>query len=305
MSHSGAVSRVVFLFLDGVGIGTADPARNPFLIAPLARLRALLGGAVPTLDEPVVEGLNAVAFPLDATLGVPGTPQSGTGQTTLLTGENAAAAFGRHFGPWTPVRLRPLLEARSLFRRSIDAGHATVFANAYPRTWPGARAHRRVAAPPLAARAAGLLTRHEEALEAGDAVASEFDNEAWRTHLGHAGLPVVTPAIAGRNLAQLAGHARLTFFAHYATDHAGHREGLAGGAAALERVDAFLGGLIDALPPDTVLLLTSDHGNLEDATGGHTMNPSLAVLVGPGARDRREEMSSLLDVTPAVLRWLA
>jgi len=301
---SPALAGVLFVFLDGVGIGPADPLRNPFLSARLPRLRGMLGGALPTLDAPEVAAEGAVAFPLDASLGVPGTPQSGTGQASLLTGENAARAFGRHFGPWTPVSLRPLVETRSVLRRALEGGHSALFANAYPDFWPGPRGDRRVAAPPLAARAAGLLTRHEGALGRGEAVASEITNEGWITHLGHTGLPAVTPAEAGRNLAHLAGTARLTVFAHYATDHAGHRGGPEGAVAALERVDAFLGGVLDALPADVLLLITSDHGNIEDLTGGHTLNPALCVLAGAGAASRRLGLRSLLDVTPAVLRWL-
>ena len=132
------MKRVLFLFLDGVGIGPADPARNPFLVAQLPELERLLGG-VPTLDRPALGSRDARAFPLDATLGVPGNPQSGTGQTMLLTGVNAAERFGSHFGPWTPVVLRPLLEERSVLRRAVEAGHPTAFANAYPRAWPAER----------------------------------------------------------------------------------------------------------------------------------------------------------------------
>ena len=31
-------------------------------------------------------------------------------------------SYGRHFGPWTPVALRPLVEERSLLRRAVDRG---------------------------------------------------------------------------------------------------------------------------------------------------------------------------------------
>jgi 2,3-bisphosphoglycerate-independent phosphoglycerate mutase len=235
---------------------------------------------------------------------VEGTPQSGTGQTTLLTGENAALAFGRHFGPWTPVSLRPMLEAQSVLRVAVSAGLETVFANAYPRGWPGERSARRAAAPPLAARAAGLLDRHEEALRKGEAVASEILNDGWRTHLGHTDLPVIGPAEAGRNLARIASRARLTLFAHYSTDTAGHRGGMDGAVAALENVDAFLGGVVDALADDVLLVIGSDHGNIEDVTVGHTHNPAFALLHGPGALERHAELGSLLDFTPALLRWL-
>ena len=273
-------------------------------MARLPVLRELLAGALPTLAAPEVTGSTAVAFPVDASLDTPGIPQSGTGQTSLLTGENAAQAFGRHFGPWTPVALRPMLEERSLFRRALGAGHAAVFANAYPRSWPGERSARRVAAPPLAARAAGLLTRHQEALAEGSAIASEIVNDGWRAHLGFTDLPVITPRAAGRNLGRVASTARLTFFAHYTTDTAGHRGGMEGAVAALERVDEFLGGLLEALPGDALLVIASDHGNVEDVSMGHTTNPSLGLLAGPEAVERRAEIRSLLDVTPAVLRWL-
>lgn len=294
--------RVILLFLDGVGIGPADPAVNPFLAARLPTLGRLLGGAFPTLDEPTVAGPHGCAFPLDATLGVGGTPQSGTGQAALLTGESTAELYGRHFGPWTPVRLRPLVEERSVLRRLADAGRSVAFANAYPRGWPGERGERHLAGPPLAARGAGVLVRHAEALARGEAVSSEIVNDGWRRHLGHDSLPDPTPEQAGANLARIAAGHELTLYAHYATDTAGHRGRMPGAVAALERVDAFLGGLLGHLSPDVTLLVASDHGNIEDARGGHTRNPALGLATGPEAvaagllRDIREVTPFLLGL---------
>ena len=295
---------VLFVFLDGVGIGSDDPSLNPFLCARLPTLQALLDGAIPTHRLLRVDGPTAVAFPLDATLQMPGRPQSGTGQTALLSGHNAARIFGRHFGPWVPVALRPLLERENLLVRASERGIPAAFANAYPKNW-SQRGGRRPAAPPLAARSAGLLTRHEDALASGQAVSSEIVNDGWRAHLGPADLPVVTPGEAGRNLARVAASVRLTFYAHYGTDHAGHRGGRDGAVAALEQVDAFLGGVLAELPDDTLLLVTSDHGNIEELGGAHTRNPALAILSGSGARERSQELHSLTDVAPAVLRWLS
>lgn len=296
--------QLLMVFLDGVGIGEEDADVNPFARAVLPTLQQLLGGRLPWLRRPVLRASDAVAVPLDATLDVAGTPQSGTGQAALLTGANAPRLYGGHFGPWTPVRLRPLVEETSLLRRARDGGRVVAFANAYPSDWPGPGGSRRVAGPPLAARGAGVLDRHEEALRAGRAVASEIVNDGWRRYFGNDAAPVVTEEDAGRSLAGIAAGADLTLYAHYATDTAGHRGGMAGAVAALERVDRFLAGVLDALPPSCTLLLTSDHGNVEDVRTGHTRNPAMGVAAGEGARDLTEDLHTIADVPAAVLRHL-
>lgn len=291
--------RVLFVFLDGVGIGPSDPDVNPFFTARLPTFTELAGGALPSLGAPA----RARAFPLDARLDTEGTPQSGTGQTALLTGEDSARLHGGHFGPWTPVRLRPVVEDRSLLRRAVDAGRAVAFANAYPRGWPGPGGSRRVAAPPLAARGAGVLDRHEESLGSGDAVSSEIVNDGWRRHLGHDWLPDITPEQAGRNLAGIAGRHELTLYAHYSTDTAGHRSEMGPAVEALERVDAFFSGLLEHLDPHTLLFVASDHGNIEDIRTGHTTNPSLGLAYGPGS-DVATELTDIRQVAGFLLERL-
>ena len=295
---------LLFVFLDGVGIGEDDGERNPFARAVIPTLQELMGGSTPTLGSSHTSGPLGRAFPLDASLGMPGIPQSGTGQAALLTGADAASLFGRHFGPWTPVSLRPLVEETSLLRTARAAGRSVAFANAYPRGWPGPRGSRRVAGPPLAARGAGLLDRHQEALARGEAVSSEIVNEGWRRHLGFEWIPEVSEIQAGRNLAAIASRHDLTFYAHYATDTAGHRGGMDGAVAALERVDRFLSGLMEALPGEATLLIASDHGNLEDVTAEHTRNPALGVAAGPGSEALSADLGDIRDVAPAILRFL-
>ena len=249
------MSRLLVVFLDGVGIGGTDPEVNPFLTARLPSFEALFGG-IPDTGRPVRSKLGSVSngthlpaaltFPVDANLGVEGTPQSGTGQTTLLTGQNGAELFGRHFGPWVPTALRPIVREESFLARALAAGHRVAFANAYPEGWPGERGGRRVAGPPLAAQGAGLLTRTHHDLASGQAVSSEMTNGGWKKYLGFNDLPDVTPEQAGRTLAGIAADHDLTLYAHYSTDSAGHRGGMEGAIAALEKVDAFLGGLVSA-----------------------------------------------------------
>lgn len=307
-------ARVLFFFVDGVGLGAAGET-NPFTAARLPTLDALLGGRAPLTGGAPHHGAGASVAALDASHGRDGTPQSGTGHTTLLTGVDAVARFGRHYGPWVPTALRPLVAERSILARAKAAGRRVAFANAYPeelmdRVPAGVPVSEAVTSgrlgplrsgPPLAALGAGVLTRHTAALEAGDAVASEITNDGWIRRLGRTGLPEPTPAEAGANLARIAAAHDLTLFAHYTPDYVGHRGTWDEAVAALERVDAFLAGLLDALPADTLLIVASDHGNIEDTAREHTRNPALGLVAGPGHEAVADGLTGLGDVPAAIL----
>lgn len=298
------------MFVDGVGLGSDDAGANPLARANLPTLAGLLEGRAPVAAAAPFHGARASLVGVDATMGVPGTPQSGTGHATLLTGTDAVRRFGRHHGPWVPTALRSLVAERSLLARAAEAGRRVAFANAYPEELvaraaeAGVRGHRLGplrAGPPLAALGAGVLSRHTAALERGDAVASEIINDGWIEHLGRASVPRITPETAGTNLARIAADHDLTLFAHYSTDHVGHRGTLAEAVAAIERVDRFLGGTVAALPADTLLLVVSDHGNLEAPSRQHTRNPALGLVTGPGHRQVAERLTDLAAIAPAVL----
>ena len=302
-----APDRVLFVFLDGIGLGEGDARINPLVRARLPVLRSLLGGRDLIADTAALPTPSAAASlaAADVTLGIPGLPQSGTGQTSLLTGVNAAAILGRHFGPWVPTTLREMLADRNILRRASVQGCTVAFANAYPARYLGSAGapRRRPAAPPLAASSAGLPWRDADSLREGRAVASSITNDGWRRHLDR-DAPDITPQEAGGNLARIAAAAHLTLFAHYDTDTAGHRGGMPAAVAALERVDAFLDGLLAGLRKGTLLLIASDHGNIEDVSGGHTLNPVPVMAVGPGSTRVAESVRSVTDVAPLVLDLL-
>lgn len=305
---------VLLVFLDGVGLGDADAERNAFVAAALPTFDRLLGGIRVVRASAGASSERASLVALDATLGVAGLPQSGTGQASLLTGEDAVRRFGRHFGPWVPTALRPMLMEQSILARAKAAGRRVAFANAYPEelaeagraalTGNGKLPAFLRAGPPLAALGADVLTRHTPALERGDAIASEITNDGWRHHLRRTNVPLRTAAEAGALLARIAADHDLTLFAHYSTDYAGHESELGPAIDALERVDAFLGGLLDALPADILVVIASDHGNIEDATTGHTRNPALGLVVGAGHSDVAARLRSLTDVAPVILDTL-
>lgn len=303
----GGALRLLVLFLDGVGIGSESPDENPFFRAELPALRRLLGG-IPSSRNPIQSTTTATSFPIDATLGVAGLPQSGTGQATLLTGQNGPARLGRHFGPWTPTLLRPAVESENVLKRALDSGFSTAFANAVPPAYTESRWFRRPAPVPLAAHSAGLLTRDWQDVASGAGMANSIVNTVIRERWPEAGVPDISAVDAGGNLARIANRNDLTLFAHYATDTAGHAGDYRLAVAALELVDGLLSGVLSERSGETAVLVVSDHGNIESLDEGHTRNPVLGVWVPPMASDdiilSTPAITTLEHVTPWILNTL-
>ena len=109
--------RLLFLFLDGVGLGADDPQHNPFARANLPVLQDLLDGNRLLYSAIPLESHRATLLALDACLGVPGLPQSATGQTVLLTGLNVPAQLGYHYGPKPNPEVAKYLSDGNLFSR--------------------------------------------------------------------------------------------------------------------------------------------------------------------------------------------
>ena len=106
---------VHIFFLDGVGLGGPEPAGNPFAAARLPNLTGLLGAEWYLAGRGLVVGARASLAPTDATLGLPGRPQSATGQATILTGRNVPALVGEHYGPKPNGAVADVIRAGTLF----------------------------------------------------------------------------------------------------------------------------------------------------------------------------------------------
>jgi 2,3-bisphosphoglycerate-independent phosphoglycerate mutase len=296
------LERLLILFLDGVGLGDDDPEINPFMQADLPTLQGLLGGRRPVRANGGLSTRHATLLPLDAQLGIPGLPQSGTGQTTILTGVNAPALLGRHYGPYPNQPLRDLLGNGNLFRQLLTAGQPVAFANAYPDRFLDrlGRGTERLSANTRAALLAGLKLRGPVDLKAGRAVSALLTNEYWR-NWGY-DMPELSAAEAGAQLARLADDHALTYFEFWYTDVAGHRQDRELSLHILNMLDRFIGGALDTLDLSrSLLMVISDHGNFEDwRTPKHTHNPALTLLVGAGHETMASRLQSLQDVTPSL-----
>ena len=290
---------VLFVFVDGLGIGRADAATNPCTAAGLTLFDTFSDVA---RRAPLPFGGHVI--PLAADLGVPGKPQSATGQTTLFTGANAAELLGGHLWAFPNETLRNVIDEHSLFRAVAARGFEATFANAYRPDFfatPYESMLGRVSVTTHAVRAAGLRYRTLDDLARGEAVYHDIRREHARAHGFN--VPTVTPAEAGRHLAALVRAHHLTVWEYFLTDVAGHR----GEWAGAERTLCDLEGLLLACLADldlaqVTVLLTSDHGNIEDlSTRGHTSNPVQTLLWGRGAAALAARMRTLLDVYPGLL----
>jgi len=308
--------RVLFLFLDGVGLGANDPTINPLAGAEMPNLRSLLGRQPLVASAAPSESQRATLLPLDACLDVPGTPQSATGQATLLTGRNVPAEIGYHYGPKPNPAVAAYLRSSNgthsdnLFQSLQDAGKRSALLNAYPETYFAAIAsgRRLYSAIPLAVVSAGLALKTADDLRVGQALSADFTGQGWRERLNLTDTPVLAPEEAGMRIAELAAGYELAFFEYWLSDYAGHGQDMAAALNLLAAFDEVLGGLLAAWDDEAgIILITSDHGNLEDlSVRGHTTHPVPAVVIGaPELRHRfTAGLRDLTDVTPSILRLL-
>jgi 2,3-bisphosphoglycerate-independent phosphoglycerate mutase len=305
--------RVLFLFLDGVGLGKRDPSVNPLFAGPLVGFNRLCGGEIPSLRKAHLRHAQGGVVPLDATLGVPGLPQSGTGQTALFTGLNAAKLIGKHFGPYPYSTLRPLLQKQNLFQRLLDAGRSCCFANAFPQRFFDYidRHPTRLTVTTLSCLYSGVPLLRAEDLAGGRAVSADVTGAGWKA-LGHHEIEAIDPVEAGRRLARLTRRHDFVLFEYWKPDHAGHAMSMREAHDVFEKLDAMLVGILEGIDRrDTLVLLTSDHGNVEDLrVRTHTRNPVPCVAYGKGSEELLLDLSSssartLCRVTPAIIRLLA
>jgi hypothetical protein len=246
--------------------------------------------------------------PTDATLGLPGRPQSATGQATILTGRNVPALVGEHYGPKPNGAVAHVIRAGTLFSEVVAAGGRAALITPYPDGYFAAvdSGKRLLSAVPLAATSAGLPLMSVADLRAGRAVSPDFTALGWREHLGYDDVPVLSPEEAGQRIAAIAATYDFSFFEHWPTDQIGHRGGLDEAVAHLEHIDAVLGGLLTAWD-DThgLLIITSDHGNLEEkAHRQHTRNAVPTILVGRDHAAQAAAIHDLTDIAPVVRRAL-
>lgn len=290
--------RAVLFFIDGLGWGSEDPTVNP---------QRAYGGhwfQFPPADDGEPQALpgDGWARPIDAVLGVDGVPQSATGQTTLLSGVNSQAVLGKHLTGFPNDALRTILLEHSLLRTVTRLGKRARFLNAFrPRFWELSRERQLTFSATTVSNLAGDLPFFTlDDVSNGLSIYQDFTN-ADLVARGF-DVPLRTPAEAGAILARAARENEFTLYEYFLSDKAGHTADMATICAELVKLDAFLTALLANLAADTLLVVTSDHGNLEDVTTRrHTTNPVPLMAWGPSARSFVAGVTGLDQVAPAII----
>jgi 2,3-bisphosphoglycerate-independent phosphoglycerate mutase len=297
---------LLMVFWDGVGIGRKNPRTNPLVAAKLPSLRELFGGEIFTLGKKKIMTSAAAVVPLDATFGLEGLPQSGTGQAAIFAGIDVAGTIGIHFGPYAPASLRNAIRERSVFQQLKERGFHALFANAYPNRYFDYLASPRAKYPvvALANISAGMPLNSHVALAAGNAVSADIVATRWK-EFGHPDIEPLLPGEAGLRFYRMGARTDFILFEYFLTDKAGHEQSMSYSIEILERFDAFLSGMLESFDRrhDT-LLIVSDHGNIEDlSTKSHTRNAVPFIVVGAGKKYFLRHVRSLSDITPAVVSY--
>ncbi len=282
---------VILLFIDGLGIGSENPHINPCLYS---------ASSIFNVNHHELPAGGKI-YPLDACLGVEGIPQSGTGQTSLYTGINAAEKNGHHLFGFPNQLLRDLLRQHSIFSRLKSVGISCRFMNGFRPlffTTPEIFKHMRMSATTEMNRLAGLPFASLDDVRDGKALYHDFTNDVLRGY-GFK-IPLYSAAEAARIIAAESKKYRVLLYEYFLTDFAGHRRDRESAVCHLSRLDALINELTGRLNfSETALIVFSDHGNIEDlGTKSHTLNPAYCAAWGLPSQAR---LTSLTDLAQEVL----
>ena len=287
---------IIYLFLDGVGLGAADPAINPFARFKNRFFGAHAGGNYAMPGE---------LISTDAHMGIPGLPQSATGQTALFTGYNGPQILGRHVNGYPTFTLRPYFKEKNILKVMNDAGWNATLLNSYSPMYlkrlEHPRAERMLSASSLMQKHSGKPYFTTDDYLAGRSLYMDMSNWFLRKH--GLDVPLARPYDNGRRLVAIARHYDLSVFEYFFTDKVGHEQAWGAAKRILSHVDEFLQGVWDELDTQReTVVISSDHGNMEDlSVKTHTANPVGTWVYGQHARRFTDRVKSLMDIPRVML----
>lgn len=288
---------VLLFFIDGLGIGK----RGPF--NPLDGLEDAEPLAI-FQNEKLTTIHDGIIVPTDTCLGVEGRPQSASGQTTILTGINVPQTLGYHKQGFPNAAMLEILREHSIFLQLTRAGIEPItFANTYTQRFFDERP-RWVSATTAAVEAAGLKFRNLHDLNAGNAIYQDFTNGVLIERGEDAEIRTAEQAAA--ILAKIVSEHRFTLYEYFITDKVGHAQDMKAARAVLQNLAWMIREVLARIDLNrTSVILTSDHGNIEDLSSrNHTLNPAPTIVWGARRNQIAARIQTLADITPAIVETL-
>lgn len=289
--------------MDGVGIGKKDYEYNPFFKYGFKTFSEIFGG-IPHLDKQKLKGNNAFLFPVDASMGIPDIPLSGTGQTSIFCGINAPKLIGQHFGPYPYSTLVPIIKEKNIFRSFMQRKKKVSFVNAYPKQFFDYvnSGRRRLSVTTLSCIMNGMRLNKIGDIHKGQALAADINNRHFVEKMNYK-LKVIKAETAADRLIRIGLKNHFTLFEIFHTDHLGHGRNSEWLEYTTGILDRFLFYIITNLKKDMTLVVCSDHGNFEDLSiKMHTLNPAIGITAGKNAELLSRKIKKLYDIKPAIMR---
>ncbi len=286
-------TKMIFIFIDGFGIGEENEDKNPIVSAHAPNIKGILGsGAV---------------MPTDACLDLAGLPQSATGQTAIFTGVNASKVLGRHLHGQPTETLKKLIMKDNLFKELIKRGFKVTNANVYrdeylQKMFVSSDRRHRPSVSSVMVMSAGLRFRNIEDYQKGMGVYHDISGQILIDSGYDAQL--TTPEEAAERLYAISREYDFTLYEHFMTDIIGHKMDMALAVKEIELLDAFLGHLLKLVnPKEDTVFITSDHGNIEDiSVKTHTFNRVPTVVLGKLPEGSALKIETLTDILPEILK---
>ncbi len=288
---------VILFFIDGLGIGDkiqSNPVFKIKNIEPLANFK----------NDDKKEIFDGILVPTDPRLGMEGRPQSASGQTTILTGINAAKVLGNHKQGFPNQRLRDVIKENSIFLQLKNKKiEPNIFANTYTPQFFN-ETPRWKSATTCAIEAAKLSFNKLPDLVGRKSLFHDFTNESLREK--GFDVPLFSPIEAAEILSNLTDRNRFILYEHFITDKIGHDQDFEKAEAHLPKLAEFIRETLQRINFEkTTFILTSDHGNIEDlSVRNHTLNDVPTIIWGRRKEETAARIKDLTDITPAILNLL-
>lgn len=294
--------RILLIFIDGLGIGENNKFKNPCALPGIHLFNNYL-----TEEFPKQIPYDGIVKPIDCSLGVKGLPQSATGQTALFTGKNAAQILGRHVSAFPNQKLRTILAEHSLFQKIVDAGKTISFSNAYLPIFfeRGPEALLKyLSVTSILNWKAGLKFHNLDDLRNGKCIYHDLTNqEIIKKGFD---IPQFQVEKAGHILADISKNHDFVLYEYFKTDRAGHEQDLDEANNLLAQLEQLVLAIISKIDlSETLLILTSDHGNIEDISIKHHTKNSVPLMAwGNHKKEMLSGVESILHVGQNIFNLL-